>query len=283
MSMIQKTVDKAHEVVAKAEKMTSVSPIAIQLIKMVEDPAVGRQQIADTLGLDEVLAANVFKYGNSAAVGARKPFRSIVQVVDYVGFNTIKNIALFIAARNSITDKKLWFRTVFVSIATKRFCGMIDQSVDATDEAYMLALFHNLGSLVFKLFYEEEFKICQAESGIHHRLALETMKFGINHLELSATLLNKWGFPNNVIQQILFQVDYHSHKYTKANAMVELARRLYEVQNGDDAEINKNDLQKALAADDFTKVMAKHGLDKLDISVDLLYGLTNAAESSSRA
>lgn len=281
--MIQKTVDKAHEVVAKAEKMPSVSPIAIQLIKMVEDPAIGRQQIADTLGLDEILAANVFKYGNSAAVGARKPFRGVVQVVDYVGFNTIKNIALFVAARNSINDKKLWFRTVFISIAVKRFCSMLDKSIETSDEAYMLALFHNLGSLVFKLFYEEEFKKCQEEPNIHQRLTLETAKFGINHLELSATLLNKWGFPNNVIQQILFQVDYHSHKYTQANAMVELARRLYEVQNCEDAEINKNDLQRALVADDFNKVMSKHGLDKLDISVDFLYGLTNAAESSSRA
>lgn len=279
--MIQSTAEKAHEVVAKAEKIPSVSPAAIRLIKMVEDPAVGRREIAETLGLDEVLAANVFKYGNSAAVGARKPFKSLLQVVDYVGFNTVKNIALFVAAKSTINDKKLWFRTVFVSIATKKFCSMLQENQENSDATYMLALFHNIGSLVFKLFYADAYKRCQAEPSIEKRLKLEIENFGINHLELSATLLNKWGFPNYVIQNILFQVDYHSHKYTKANAIVELARRLYEVQDAvDGGEVNKNDLIAALAADDFGKVMTKFELDKLAINVELLYGLVNAAEAS---
>lgn len=280
--MIENTIDKAHEVVSSAEKIPSISPVAIQLIQMVEDPAVGRQEIADTLGLDEVLAANVYKYGNSAAVGARKPFRNLLAVVDYVGFNAIKNIALFVAARNAINDKKLWFRTVFVSIATKKLCSMLDQDRDFSDEAYMHALFHNIGSLVFKLFYTEEYNQCQAEASINKRLEMETNKFGLNHLELSATLLNKWGFPNYVIQNILHQLNYQSHRFTKVNAIVELARRLYEVQDTN-LEFNKHDLQNALVADNFDQIMTRFDLDKLDINVDLLLGLLNAAESAVRS
>ncbi|MDD9898179.1 MAG: HDOD domain-containing protein, partial [Candidatus Melainabacteria bacterium] len=199
-----------------------------------------------------------------------------------VGFNAIKNIALFVAARNAINDKKLWFRTVFVSVATKKLCSMLEEGPDFVDAAYMLALFHNIGSLVFKLFYTDEYNECQAEPDIHKRLEMESEKFGINHLELSATLLNKWGFPNDVIQNILNQVSYESHKFTKANAIVELARRMYEVQDYD-AEINKNLLKERLTADEFDKIIKKYRMDRLDLSVDLVYGLVNAAESALRS
>lgn len=265
---------KVDAVILKAEELPSLSTTALKLIKMLDNLDVARIDVAETVSLDEVLAASIFKYANSAAVGARVKFTNLIAVIDYIGLVNIKNIVMMAAAKQVIKDEKLWLRSVFISNSVKRMGVLINESREFLDSSFLLALFHNLGSLVFRIYYAEEYKQCCSEKDFQLRLSKERRFFGIDHLELGATVLDRWKFPRDLIDLVKSQADIKSAEFTKQNTLIEIARCLFELEEVDQANIDM-----IFTNSDLKKQMRKHGLNSTEFKEDFVNELFDEAEA----
>lgn len=263
---------KAEKILAQAVDLPALSSTAIKLIGMLDDMKTTRIEVVKTINLDEVLAASVFKYANSAAVGARVRFINLLDVIDYIGFTSVKNIVLYVAAKKVINDESLWLRSVFITNTYNKIANLLNEPRSSIDLGFMLALFHNLGSLVFRNFYREEFQESSVIKDFAKRLSKEKQLFGMNHLDLSVIILENWKFAEDLIDLVKTQADFGKNSFTKNNLIVELARRLFELEEVDEASI-----AKLLSDDKLTKHMKVHGLDKLDMTEDFVNDLFDEA------
>ncbi|MDD9898054.1 MAG: HDOD domain-containing protein [Candidatus Melainabacteria bacterium] len=267
---------KTHDTTAvmkQAEDLPSLSATATELISMLNNPNAGRQEVANLIYFDEVVAAAVFRYANSAAVGARIHFTNMLEVVDYIGLNAIKNIVLLIAAKQVIQDPKLWLRSVFISGSCGKHCAILDEGGNFNDLSFMLALFHNLGSIVFRANYPTDYQLVQTETDSMKRLELEKQIFGINHLELSAKILESWKFVPELVSLARFQQDVA--KFTKANLLVEIYARLFEL-----GEINQEAIDQVLQENNLAKLIKKFNLDSSIFTEDFVNELFDQAQDS---
>ncbi|MDA1021158.1 MAG: HDOD domain-containing protein [Cyanobacteria bacterium] len=265
---------KVETILAQAEDLPALSSTATKLIGMLDDMKTTRIEVVKTINLDEVLAASVFKYANSAAVGARLRFINLLDVIDYIGFTSVKNIVLYVAAKKVINDESLWIRSVFITNTYKKIANLLNEPRSSIDLGFMLALFHNLGSLVLRNFYREEFQESSVINDFANRLSKEKQLFGMNHLDLSVIILENWQFPKELIDLVKTQADFGKNSFTKINLIIELARRLFEMEQVDQVSI-----AKLLSDDKLTKHMKVHGLDKLDLTEDFVNDLFDEARN----
>jgi HD-like signal output (HDOD) protein len=265
----------ADTVILQAENLPSLSPTAVKLIRMLDNPDIARSTVADTLNLDEILAASVFKYANSAIVAARVRFTNMIAVIDYIGLDSIKDIVFLVAAKQVIKDESLWRRSVFISNTVKKLTKEINETKDFNDLSFMLALFYNLGSLVFRIYYRDEYQQSLALTDFQKRLAKEKSIFGLNHLELSAIILKRWKFPEELIDLVKSQADYTSDKFTKHNTLVEISRRLFELE-----EVNESNIKAILTDDKLKKKINQYNLSHFDFTEDFVNKLFDEAETT---
>ncbi len=266
-----------EEINSRVEEMPSISSIAIDLIKLIDNPRCTREDVRKLVSLDEVLYAQIFKYSNSVALGgARGQITNLDRAIDVIGLNELKNVAFTAAARAMFKDKDLWRQSVFLASTSQFFAKHLDLSRNLQDDIYIAGLLNTFGVLVFKTFYEAEYKQFQSIQNYHERLEKEKEHFGINNLELAYLALRSCGLPENILDMIYSQQFYGSDKFARHNAIVEIARRLSELKTHsavDEMKVLSQDTQLAEMMNNFglgSILVDKQLLEKMNEQVELL-------------
>ncbi len=234
-----------EEINSRVEEMPSLSRIAIDLIKLIDNPRCTREEVRKLVSLDEVLYAQIFKYANSVAFsGARGAVTSLDRAIDVIGLNELKNVAFTAAARSMFKDKDLWRQSVFLAVASQFFAREVAMPRQVEDDIYITGLLNTFGVLVFRTFYEADYKQFQSVQNYQERLEREKEFFGINNLELAYLALRGCGLPETTLDMIYSQQFYGTDKFERHNAIVEVARRFSELkvnQAVDELKVLEND------------------------------------------
>ncbi len=265
-----------EEINSRVEEMPSLSRIAIDLIKLIDNPRCTRDDVRKLVSLDEVLYVQIFKYANSVAIGgARGSVTSLDRAIDVIGLNELKNVAFTAAARSMFKDKDLWRQSVFLATTSQFFARNLDLSRSIQDDIYIAALLNTFGVLVFKTFYEKDYKQFQSIQDFQERLDKEKEYFGINNLELAYLALRSCGLPETILDMIYSQQFYNSDKFAKHNAIIEVARRLSELRTH-----SAVDEMKVLSQDEnFKAMMDRYELSSILVDKQLLEKLNEQVET----
>ncbi len=220
-----------EDINSRVEEMPSLSRIAIDLIKLIDNPRCTREEVRKLVSLDEVLYAQIFKYANSVAFsGARGAVTSLDRAIDVIGLNELKNVAFTAAARNMFHDKDLWSQSVFLAVASQYFAREVAMPRQVEDDIYIAGLLNTFGVLVFRTFYDADYKQFQSIQNYNERLEKEREFFGVNNLELAYLALRGCGLPETMLDMIYSQQFYGTDKFERHNAIVEVARRFSELK-----------------------------------------------------
>jgi len=171
------------------------------------------KDLVQVIDKDPVITVKVLRVVNSAYYGLPKQITSIDHAVVYLGFNTIKNLVLIIAAIGILpTTNTASFdgqQYLLHSLATAGIAKQLALNVDGADpmDCFIAGLLHDFGKVVFAQFMPTEFQkaleISQHnESSLH--LALREV-IGTDHAVVGAMLVKKWRFPPNLIETIEHQ------------------------------------------------------------------------------
>ncbi len=210
--MSVETVDKAKLVVDKA--LSSIGDIAtlpevtIKIIHIVEDPKSTARDLHGVIKNDPALSVKVLKVVNSAFYGLPGQVASVDRAIILLGLSAVKNIAIAASIARLFKGKRiseqfsaadLWRHNVAVSVVA-RSLGKCSPHPVMLDELFVAGLIHDIGTLVERQAFPDEFseviRTC-VETG-QDFLECEREIIGADHQAFGVGLTTKWKFPRHL-------------------------------------------------------------------------------------
>jgi len=189
-------------------------PKSVQkILELTRDVNCSPKDLVQVIDKDPVVTVKVLRVVNSAYYSLPKQITSINHAVVYLGFNTIKNLALSIAAIGMLpASNAAGFdggQYLLHSLSTAGLAKKLALQLDDADpmDCFIAGLLHDFGKVVFAQFMPEEFKQALAlsqDSKTSLHLALRQI-VGTDHAVVGAMLVEKWRFSADLVDTIRHQ------------------------------------------------------------------------------
>jgi putative nucleotidyltransferase with HDIG domain len=200
----------SQKLAAAVDGMPAFPKSVQKILELTRDVNCTPKDLVQVIDKDPVVTVKILKVVNSAYYSLPKQITSINHAVVYLGFNTIKNLALSIAAigmlpKNNAAGFDIQ-QYLLHSLATAGIAKQLAASVDDADpmDCFIAGLLHDFGKVVFAQFMPEEFRqalqISQRDGTSLH-LALR-QAIGVDHAVVGAMLVEKWHFAPKLIETI---------------------------------------------------------------------------------
>lgn len=200
----------SQKLAAAVDGMPAFPKSVQRILELTRDVNCSPKDLVQVIDKDPVVTVKILRVVNSAYYSLPKQITSINHAVVYLGFNTIKNLALGIAAIGMLpTQNAAGFdgdQYLLHSLSTAGIAKQLALRVDDADpmDCFIAGLLHDFGKVVFAQFMPIEFQKAlrisqQTESSLH--LALREV-IGADHAVVGAMLVEKWRFASNLIETI---------------------------------------------------------------------------------
>lgn len=189
-----------------------------KILELTRDVNATPKDLVQIIDKDPVVTVKILKVVNSAYYSLPKQITSINHAVVYLGFNTIKNLALSIAAigmlpRHNAAEfdiGKYLLHSLSTAVIAKKLALRMDDA-DPMD-CFIGGLLHDFGKVVCAQFMPNEFKQALAQSEANGSSLHEALQqsLGADHAVIGAMLVEKWRFAPSLIETIAHQYDTQS-------------------------------------------------------------------------
>ncbi len=203
----------SQKLAAAVDGMPAFPKSVQRILELTRDVNSTPKDLVDVIDKDPVVTVKILKVVNSAYYSLPKQITSIGHSVVYLGFNTIKNLALSIAAIGMLPkDNAAEFdvqQYLLHSLATAALAKQLAGKVQDADpmDCFIAGLLHDFGKVVFAQFMPEEFKaalqLSKSDGSSLHAALQRTI--GVDHVVVGAMLVEKWRFAPNLIETIRHQ------------------------------------------------------------------------------
>jgi len=196
---------------ATAVEAMPAFPKSVQkILDLTRDMDCTPKDLVQVIDKDPVLTLKILKVVNSAYYSLPQQVTSINHSVVFLGFNTIKNLALSIAAigmlpKSNAADFDMQ-QYLLHSLATAGIARQLANGVGDADpmDCFIAGLLHDFGKVVFAQFMPDEFRqalrISQRDGSSLHQALQDTI--GADHALVGAMLVEKWRFPASLVEAI---------------------------------------------------------------------------------
>lgn len=189
-------------------------PKSVQrVLELTRDVNSTPKDLVEVIDKDPVLTVKILKVVNSAYYSLPKQITSVGHSVVYLGFNTIKNVALSIAAIGMLprTNEAGFDGQQYLlhSLATAAIAKQLAMKVDDADpmDCFIAGLLHDFGKVVLAQFMPKEFRAAldvSKQQGTSLHLALREV-IEVDHAVVGAMLVEKWRFAPKLVETIRHQ------------------------------------------------------------------------------
>ena len=198
---------------AAVDSMPAFPKSVQRILELTRDVNCTPKDLVHVIDKDPVVTVKVLRAVNSAYYSLPKQITSINHAVVYLGFNTVKNLALSIAAIGMLpASNAAGFdgqQYLIHSLSTAGIAKQLALRVDGAEpmDCFIAGLLHDFGKVVFAQYMSQEFRqalqISQLnQSSLHVAL---TELIGADHSVVGAMLVEKWRFPADLIETIRHQ------------------------------------------------------------------------------
>lgn len=198
---------------AAVDSMPAFPKSVQKILALTRDFNCTPKELVLVIETDPVITLKILKIVNSAYYGLPKQITSVNHALVYLGFNTVKNLALGIAAIGMLpASNAAGFdiqKYLLHSLATAEIAKRLASKQGDADpmDCYIAGLLHDFGKVVFAQSMPAEFKaaleISQRDGSSLHLALRETI--GVDHAVVGAMLVEKWRFPIELIETIRYQ------------------------------------------------------------------------------
>jgi diguanylate cyclase (GGDEF)-like protein len=195
-----------------AGQLPSPSGVALEIMRLSQRENVSLQEITRIAQTDPALAGRLLQLANSVAAGPRRPVISLSEAVQRIGLTAVRQAALSFSllAANRVGTcagfdyDGFWAHSLATGIAAQAVGRQL--KVAAAEECFTLGLLANIGTLALASIYPDQYAQILTQSAappLTERLTLERRQFAIDHAEVSAAMLDDWGFPKLFVSAVL--------------------------------------------------------------------------------
>lgn len=214
------------------ENIPTFSQSALRIIDLTSDITSSSKDLVQQITHDPILTARVLKLVNSAFFGLSREVESIQQSVVYIGINTIKNLAISVAAmgalprtNNAGLDMDHFWLHSLVTASTAKLLAQQRGIAKADVSTYFIAgLLHDIGQIILSQELPEAYQDVLEKARLHEKTLceLEEEAFGMNHATIGAMLAEKWQLPADIVTAIR-----HHHGPTGEERNAELGNTIF--------------------------------------------------------
>jgi signal transduction histidine kinase len=196
--------------IARDPRLPSPPAVALRILEMASRPDCSLSDIAKLISLDAGLCAKLLKIVNSAFFNLSPKVTDIGRALSLLGLKRVRALVLGLSLpsmqRSTSLDARMsdhWKISVATAMAAREWA--ITRGNPDPDSEMMAALLCDLGALVLRQIYPEDYSRAldhPIEFFVHHQCKLEEEILGVNHAEVGAYLLHKWGLPEDITQAV---------------------------------------------------------------------------------
>ncbi len=224
---------KLRQILDRVQRLRPLPSTATRVLKSLEDPNSTAGIVADFLGLDQALTAQVLQAANSAFLGYSTPCSSVSYAVSRLGFKRVRALVLNTVAAGPLNRRlngyrlgadALWQH----SLATAVYSDKIARAVyyPEPEDAYVAGLLHDIGKLLLDQFVLTDYQyIVSTMKQRDMRLwEVEEELFGIDHAGVGGMMATKWNLPASLVQALRYHhIPVLSRTHRKLTAIVNIA------------------------------------------------------------
>ncbi len=196
------------------DRMPTFSQNVVRILDLTSDINTAPKDLVRLVEHDPVLTIKVLKLVNSAYFGLSKKVTSIKQGVVYIGINTIKNLAVSIAAIGALPRTNeagfdmddFWYHSLFTATVAKLIAQERGFPKTEITTFFIAGLLHDIGQIVFAQFIPETYRKVlhtAAKKGVTID-RVERSAFGMDHAEVGGILAEKWQLPADLVRCIRY-------------------------------------------------------------------------------
>jgi putative nucleotidyltransferase with HDIG domain len=185
--------------------------LMIQLINLFRQPNADVDQIVVLLRRDPALSIEVLRRCNSSAYGLDTPVMDINEAVFHLGFYEVYQITVTLYSMGMMNAQKeapnypMERLRVHSSIAGIAAGTLALEAGESEGVAFTVGLLHDVGKLALALAEGDQYSAMTEDcrrtgASISEE---EKKRFGFNHTEIGARLLQRWGVPVEVVVPVL--------------------------------------------------------------------------------
>ena len=203
----------AKKLAAAVDGMPAFPKSVQRVLELTRDVNSTPKDLVEVIDKDPVLTVKILKVVNSAYYSLPKQITSVGHSVVYLGFNTIKNLSLSIAAIGMLpkTNEAGFDGQQYLlhSLATAAIAKQLALKVDDADpmDCFIAGLLHDFGKVVLAQFMPKEFRAAldmSKQQGTSLHLALRQV-IEVDHAVVGAMLVEKWRFAPKLVETIRHQ------------------------------------------------------------------------------
>lgn len=183
-------------------------PASVQgILKLTGDASCAPRDLVEVIDRDPIITIKLLRVVNSAYYSLPRKITSIDHAVVLLGFNTVKNLALSIAAlsmggtlSHPAFNAGNYVRHSLAAAVIARQLGAHLGAAD-THDFFIAGLLHDFGKVVLAEVLPAQFQKA-LEYSVWHEVSMHQSLLklaGINHAEVGAALLEKWRFPASLV------------------------------------------------------------------------------------
>ncbi len=206
--------------VLSSDELPTLPTVASKLISMTSREDTTLSDIADLVSRDISLSAKILKVSNSAFYSFPQQIGSIQQAVSILGTNAVRSLVLSFSFLTIKTGKKtsrfnfekFWEQSLASAVAARL---ILEQVNDAdTEEIFVSGLLQNLGELILARTFPDKYDVVleSMEKDQTNHLDTEIATFGIDHCYIGNEVAKHWGFPEILLEPILYHHDPLSYQ-----------------------------------------------------------------------
>ena len=203
----------AKKLAAAVDGMPAFPKSVQRVLELTRDVNSTPKDLVEVIDKDPVLTVKILKVVNSAYYSLPKQITSVGHSVVYLGFNTINNLSLSIAAIGMLpkTNEAGFDGQQYLlhSLATAAIAKQLALKVDDADpmDCFIAGLLHDFGKVVLAQFMPAEFRTAldvSKQQGTSLHLALRQV-IEVDHAVVGAMLVEKWRFAPKLVETIRHQ------------------------------------------------------------------------------
>jgi len=194
------------------ERMPAFPASVQQVLALASDIDCAPKNLVRVIDHDPVLMLKILKVANSAYFGLSRKIISINHAVVYLGINTVKHVALAIAAIGALPRKNsadfdmddYLLHSLCTAVVTRSLARRIRVPEVEAANYFVAGLLHDIGQVVFSQFEPDRFKVALDAARKEGRPMHEAEQHHLQatHSELGALLCERWQLPEELTQAI---------------------------------------------------------------------------------
>lgn len=228
---------EVRSLAGRLSHLPSVPESFHRLQEALSNPESSLDEITAMVAEDPSFAAKMLQWGNSAAFGFSSSSASLLEVVQRLGINRIRLLALSYYLYSAfppetcrtVPVEQVWEHCVKTAAVAREVANLESPGGLLGEQAFAAGLLHDCGKLALAAGLAAEYReaVDRAQREKKPLSAVEKEQFGATHAQIGASILGYWGLAMPIVEAVAWH-----HEPAKAPAPGFSALTAVHVANG---------------------------------------------------